>query len=54
MMRTIEDLAERKQRGEPGPALDEEVVAGYERRRLTERLAELFDGVLGSPAQPAK
>lgn len=46
MMAVVGDLVERKRRGEPPPALREDAVAPYERRRLTGRLAELFDDVV--------
>ncbi len=53
MAATIQELVGRKQRGEPGPTLRGDVVAEYERRRLTERLAALFDETLGG-AQAVK
>ena len=46
MMAVVSDLVERKRRGEPAPALHEDALAPYERRRLTRRLAELFDEVV--------
>lgn len=48
MMAVVGDLVERKRRSEPVPALREAVVAPYERRRLTRRLAELFDDVVSA------
>lgn len=48
MMAVVSDLVARKERGDPPPALREDAVAPYERRRLTRRLAELFDDVLPS------
>jgi glycosyltransferase involved in cell wall biosynthesis len=45
--RVIGEQIERKQRGAPPPELDTAMVARYERRRLSERLAGLFDLVLG-------
>jgi glycosyltransferase involved in cell wall biosynthesis len=46
MADAIAELAERARRGEPAPAADPDVVARYERRRLSAQLADVFDAVL--------
>jgi glycosyltransferase involved in cell wall biosynthesis len=48
MMAVVGDLVERKRRGDRPPVLREDAVAPYDRRRLTRRLAELFDEVVPS------
>jgi hypothetical protein len=35
--------------GERGPVADQEIVAGFDRRKLAGRLAELFDRLNGAP-----
>ena len=45
MAAAIEEAADRKARGTPPPAPDEDLLAAYERRALTKRLAELLDQV---------
>ena len=42
---------DRRQRGEAAPEPDEQVLADYERRALTTRLAEVFDGVVSGKAR---
>jgi glycosyltransferase involved in cell wall biosynthesis len=42
---------DRWRRGEAAPAPDEQVLAGYERRALTARLAEVLDGVVSGTAR---
>ena len=45
MSAVIVDAVRRRDR-QTRPAPDPELLAGYERRKLTRRLAELFDGVI--------
>jgi glycosyltransferase involved in cell wall biosynthesis len=47
MVRVISEQMERASRGEPAPLPREEVLAQYERRQLTARLAAIFDQVVG-------
>lgn len=51
MAEILTDQLERVRNGEPAPARNEEVLLQYERRNLTERLARVFDTVLG-PENP--
>ena len=44
----------RSRAGEPAPQPDREFLARYERRRLTEQLAGVFDGVAGSCGHEAR
>jgi glycosyltransferase involved in cell wall biosynthesis len=46
MARTVTEQVERVARGEPAPVADPEVLAKYERRHLTERLAAALDSML--------
>ena len=46
MAAVIEGEVRRTDAGEAAPALDRDVAAAFERRFLTRRLAEVFDGVL--------
>ena len=50
MARLVLGQVERAERGEPMPAPRPDVLARYERRALTARLAEVFDGVAGPDA----
>jgi glycosyltransferase involved in cell wall biosynthesis len=52
MARVISEQMERAARGDPAPVPREEVLARYERRRLTARLATIFDGVLAEHGLP--
>jgi glycosyltransferase involved in cell wall biosynthesis len=59
MSAVIVDAVQRRDRSEPPPP-DPELLAGYERRELTRRLAALFDGLIAerggtksSPGSPA-
>jgi GT2 family glycosyltransferase/glycosyltransferase involved in cell wall biosynthesis len=51
MASIIAEQIERRGAGEPTPSPDPEVLARFERRRLTEELAEVFDAV--GPRPPA-
>lgn len=51
MADVIESQFDRKHRGERAPEPDERVLAEYERRTLTARLSEVFDGVVGMPGR---
>ena len=50
MARLVLGQVERAERGEPMPAPRPDVLARYERRALTARLAEVFDAVAGPDA----
>jgi hypothetical protein len=55
MARVIASEVDRVRRSVPGPAPRPEVIRLYERRHLTERLANVFDLVLdGRPARRAE
>jgi glycosyltransferase involved in cell wall biosynthesis len=51
MADAIATQVDRRQRGEAAPEPDEQVLADYERRALTTRLAEVFDGVVSAKAR---
>jgi glycosyltransferase involved in cell wall biosynthesis len=53
MARVISEQADRVLAGRPAPAPREDVLAEFERRRLSERLVEVFDVVLGGEAEPS-
>jgi len=46
----VREQVRRKLAGEPPPAHNRAAIAGFERRRLTETLAGLFDSVLAGPS----
>jgi CelD/BcsL family acetyltransferase involved in cellulose biosynthesis len=43
VLRAVRERYRQWKAGEPGPSADPEIVAGYDRRKLASRLAELFD-----------
>jgi hypothetical protein len=49
MQRIIHEQIERCRSGRAGPAVSPEIVQRYERRRLVEELAVVFDAVIGTP-----
>jgi glycosyltransferase involved in cell wall biosynthesis len=50
MAQIVEVQVDRARRGERAPGPESELLARFERRRLTAQLAETFDGVLGERA----
>jgi len=53
MARTIREAVRRADAGEAPPHADPEVIARYERRELTRRLALVLEGALGTGGRPS-